>query len=123
MSADKQPRELTAEEADVTFETGNLGFESTAELEPLDEILGQPRAMKALELGLGVRHPTYNIYVAGLNGTGKMQTIRKVLNDRVADTKPPSDWIYVHNFEETDRPIAVDLASGQGSRFRGSPQG
>ncbi|MEJ2720915.1 MAG: AAA family ATPase [bacterium] len=118
MSADKQPRELTAEEVDVSFKMEDLGFESTAELEPLDEIIGQPRAIKALELGLGVPHSTYNIYVAGLNGTGKMQTIRKVLNDRVADTKPPSDWIYVHNFDEADRPIAVDLAPGEGVRFR-----
>jgi len=123
MSAEKQPRELKPEEVDFALDAAGLGFESTAELEPLDEILGQPRAMKALDLGLGVRHPTYNIYVAGLNGTGKMETIRRVLTERVADGEAPSDWVYIHNFDESDRPIAVDLPAGSGLRFQKDMEG
>lgn len=118
MTADTRAKQLAPEDADVVFDAAQLGFDSTDELEPLDTILGQPRAMKALDLGLGIRHVTYNIYVAGLSGTGKKETIKKVLNERVADGDVPSDWVYVHNFDETDRPIAVDLAPGKGSDFK-----
>jgi predicted ATP-dependent protease len=118
MTAEKQARELGPDEIDFVLDPAVLGFESTAELEPLDEILGQPRALKALDLGLGIRHHTYNIYVAGLNGTGQKETITKVLNERMADKAVPSDWVYVHNFIEADRPIAVDLPPGKGNQFQ-----
>jgi ATP-dependent Lon protease len=118
MTANKHARELKPDELDVVFDAADLGFKSTEELDPLDEILGQPRAMKALDLGLGIQHPTYNVYVAGLSGTGKKETIRRVLSERIADGKPPSDWVYVHNFDETDRPIAVDLEPGKGIQLR-----
>lgn len=118
MTAPQRIRELKPEDLDVAFNPASWDFATTKDLEPLDRIIGQPRAMKALDLGLGIRHSTYNVYVAGLNGTGKMETIRNALQVRIADGAAPPDWVYVNNFEEPDRPMAVDLEAGEGVRFR-----
>ncbi|MCX7591326.1 MAG: AAA family ATPase [Kiritimatiellae bacterium] len=114
MKRSPKARRLTAAEVDWQPPSCQPRFRTTEELEPLDKILGQDRGLRALELGLGISHPTYNIYVAGLSGTGKKDTIRRLLTERVAKGKPPSDWIYIHNFDDPDRPIAVDLEAGQG---------
>lgn len=71
--------ELTAEETDSAVDPEILSFSTTADLEPLDEIVGQSRAMSALEVGLGIQQEGYNIFAAGLTGTGKMETIRRSL--------------------------------------------
>ena len=60
--------ELSAEETDSAVDMEVLDFKTTAELEPLDEIVGQSRAMSALEVGLGIQQPGYNIFAAGLTG-------------------------------------------------------
>ncbi|MGQ9662064.1 MAG: Lon protease family protein [Kiritimatiellia bacterium] len=107
-------RRLSAAQVDWKPPAGRKSFRTTDELEPLDKVLGQDRGLRALELGLGIDRPTYNIYVAGLSGTGKKDTIRRLLSERVAKGNPPPDWAYIHNFDDPDRPIAVDLPAGQG---------
>lgn len=123
MNPDGRPREMTAAQTAGWSGEDSLEFRSTEELDPLDEILGQERAMKALDIGLGIDHPTYNIYVAGLSGTGREALIKRVLNERVEDGTPPRDWIYVNNFDRTDRPIAVDLDPGQGTKLQRAMDG
>ena len=98
-------RELSADEVTVSVDLSQFGYASTDELEPLEGIVGQPRAMRALDLGLGVRHRNYHIYVSGLSGTGRLDLIRDAIQDRTADSPAPTDWIFVNNFEAPDRPI------------------
>jgi predicted ATP-dependent protease len=93
-------------------------FMSTEELEPLDEIIGQDRAMAALEIGLGIPHEGYNIYVAGLTGTGKTETIRRSLQKRLDKTTVPCDWVYVNNFDDPDEPWAIGLQAGKGKQLK-----
>ena len=114
----KTAHELTADEVTLAIDPTQFGFESTDELEPLDSIVGQPRAMRALDLGLGVRHRNYHIYVSGLAGTGRLDLISDAITERTADSAVPPDWIYVNNFEEQDRPIAISLPAGTGPRLR-----
>jgi transcriptional regulator with GAF, ATPase, and Fis domain len=52
-------------------------FHSTIELKPIEGIIGQERAMKALKLGVDLRSPGYNIFITGLSGTGKLTTVKK----------------------------------------------
>ena len=85
---------------------------------PLDEIVGQPRAMRALDLGLGIRHSTYHIYVAGMHGTGKMETIRRALAERVSQEPTPDDWVILNNFTTPDHPLAIPLTAGQGLQLK-----
>jgi predicted ATP-dependent protease len=118
MQATGAAQRLTAEDVDVHIDPAALSFASTAELEPLQEIVGQPRALRAIELGLGVRGGKYNIYVAGMSGTGKMETIRRALSERVRREPPPPDWIYVNNFDEPESPRAISLPSGRGVQVK-----
>ncbi len=109
--------ELPAEEADLAVDRNALDFTTTADLEPLDEIIGQSRAMSALEIGLGIKERGYNIFVAGLTGSGRMQTIKTCLQKRLDGSATPSDWVYVHNFTDSDQPWAISLAPGKGHQF------
>jgi len=111
------PRELTVEEVDIG-PVEALEFDNTGHLEPLDEIIGQDRAMAAIEVGLGISRDGYNIFVAGLTGTGKMGTIRKSLRRRLDGSTVPDDWVYLHNFDNSDEPWAVKLPAGKAKRLQ-----
>jgi hypothetical protein len=100
------------------IDSSTFGFQTTDELSPLDEIVGQPRALRAFDLGLGVRQPGYHIYVSGLSGTGRMEMAHRALADRSRQEQPPSDWVYVNNIDEPEQPIAISLQPGQGGQLK-----
>jgi lon-related putative ATP-dependent protease len=110
--------ELKASDLDLPLDPGELGFRTTDEVEPLDHLHGQERALRALEFGLAVRHRGYNVYVSGMTGTGKKQLIQALLEARAGREAKPDDWVYVHNFDEPERPLALRLPSGHGVRLR-----
>ena len=95
-----------------------LGFDDTSELEPLNEIIGQERAVEALEFGLHMKGPGFNLYVAGPVGTGKGTLIRQMVK-RIAQASPaPADWCYVNNFQDSSRPVCLSFPAGQGCAFK-----
>lgn len=92
-------------------------FQSTAELTPLEGIIGQERAVKALEFGLAVKMKGYNIYMCGPSGTGKT-TYALSSTQKLAATEPvPMDWCYVYNFENPMKPMAISFEAGRGKGF------
>jgi ATP-dependent Lon protease len=109
---------LSAAELSVELDPTELGFETTDELPPLNELVGQARAQGALAVGLSIRQTGYNIYVSGLKETGRKELVRSLLAGRAASEPTPADWVYVHNFDEPDCPTALRLGCGQGSRLR-----
>ncbi|MGQ9601182.1 MAG: Lon protease family protein [Candidatus Bipolaricaulia bacterium] len=111
-------RELRAEELRRRCDPGIFDFQTTAELEPLREVIGQERAIEALECGLGIKDPRYNIYVAGGPGTGKMSIIRSYLERVSAEEPRPPDLCYVHNFEDPYTPRYLPLQPGKGVRLK-----
>jgi lon-related putative ATP-dependent protease len=111
-------RELRADKVTLNIDPKSFGFRSTAELQPLSEIVGQPRALRALDLGTGIRHPNYHIYVAGLVGTGRAELISHALRQRISDHSIPPDWVYVNHFDEPDCPLAISFPAGQGVQLR-----
>lgn len=111
-------RELAASETGPVFDPAGFGFQTTDDLSPLDEIVGQPRAVRAMDLGLGVRRPGYHIFLSGLSGTGKMEMARRTLAARARQEAPPPDWVYVNNFDEAEQPIAISLKAGQGKQLQ-----
>jgi ATP-dependent Lon protease len=112
-----RPRELSAK--DLRFVTEIAGkFISTAELSEGKEFVGQERALAALELGLGVGNSSYNIFVSGLTGTDKLETLRRWIADRVSCNATPGDWVYVHNFKQPDAPRAICLKAGEGKQLK-----
>ncbi len=98
-------------------------FDCTKELAPLREFIGQDRAIRAIQFGLSMDHDGYNVFVAGLTGTGKTSLVksyveRLVAKQRVGDGFHPDDWAYVHNFSDPDRPNAISMPQGTCRGFR-----
>lgn len=110
------PRELSAEELRFSTKIDHR-FSSTRELSGAKEFFGQEKALAALELGLGVSGSGYNIFVSGLAGAEKLETLRDWLAQHAAKAPTPGDWIYVHNFKHPDAPTAIYLRPGQGTRL------
>jgi lon-related putative ATP-dependent protease len=110
--------ELHPRDLRYTCDPKTLGFQSTEELEPLDQVIGQDRAVRSIDFGLTIRSFGYNIYAAGVPGTGKKSLIKSFV-DRIARAQPaPPDTFYVHNFSEPDYPCALRAAPGVGTQFK-----
>ncbi len=111
-------RRVPVDQVRWTCRPDDLPFETTADLPPGDSIVGQERAVSALDFGLTVPQPGYNIFVAGPPGTGRTTYTQSRVTQVAASQTVPSDWIYVHNFQQPDQPLAIPMPPGQGSRFR-----
>lgn len=94
-------------------------FETTAELEKKpNQMIGQERAVQAMDFGLSVEQFGYNLFVVGPTGTGKM-TLTLDSVKKLASTMPvPNDWCYVYNFENPDHPLVLSFPAGEGLRFQ-----
>ena len=114
------PPEQLAWRCDLTF----LPFTCTADMTPLEDFIGQDRAIRAIEFGLGVNKPGFNIFVTGLTGTGKTSIIKAFLKKltsttvAAAATETPDDWCYVYNFADPDRPQALKIRRGLGKALK-----
>ncbi len=94
-----------------------LGFETTAELPDFNDAIGQKRALRSIEFGLGVEGAGFNLYVSGETGTGRTSTIASILSKRAKSEPQPHDWVYVNNFKDSDSAISLDLPAGKGSEL------
>ncbi|MFL7866709.1 AAA family ATPase [Vibrio cincinnatiensis] len=95
-----------------------LPCKSTKELAPIDEIVGQERAQKAVEFAMSIKEKGYNIYAIGRNGLGKRTMILRYLNRHQHENTELFDWCYVANFEDIRTPRVLKLPSGVGQQFR-----
>lgn len=109
--------ELTAEQCRWRCDPELLGFESTADVEPLQRIMGQEDAVEALQFGLKNRYRGDNVFVRGLSGFGRMSLINQMIAD-IADGDPDTpDRCYINNFENSDQPKLLVLPQGRGREF------
>ncbi len=100
-----------------------LDFKCTSELTPPGEFIGQSRAIRAIEFGLSMESDGYNIYVAGITGTGKTSAVKSHINrliekKKAEDKGRPEDWCYLHNFTDPDQPQIINLPQGKGKTLR-----
>jgi predicted ATP-dependent protease len=94
-----------------------LDFETTAELPDFNDAIGQKRALRSIEFGLGVDGSGFNLYISGETGTGRTSTIASILSKRAKNEPQPHDWVYVNNFKDSDSAISLDLPAGKGSEL------
>lgn len=114
----RTPGELSPHQLNHACPPGIFEFQSTAELPPLEEVVGQDRATRAIEFGIDITSEGYNIFALGPTGAGKTTVIHQFLQ-RKASTQPvPNDWCYVNSFDDPGRPRAVSLPPGRGCTFR-----
>ena len=102
---------------DVEKEIGD--FRNTSDLDPSEGVIGQDRAVLAMEFGLAMDAPGYNIFVVGPHGTGK-NTYTEAIVEKASERMKnlPKDWCYIHNFKDDDRPRIVDFPAGLGKTFQ-----
>ncbi len=95
-----------------------LTFATTEELEPIDGMIGQTRALEAVEFGSRIDKAGFNLFVIGGTGVGMREAVKAMLAEDAAKRPSPPDWVYVNNFVKPDRPIAIELPSGRATGFR-----
>lgn len=91
-----------------------FSFETTAELEEMQRIIGQERAIEAIRVGVGIEHEGFNLFALGPNGTGKHTAVFQYLSQKAAQEPTPDDWCYVYNFDQPRQPKVLRLPAGQG---------
>jgi len=110
-------RKLLLEELTHTCDPDTFGFENTAEIEAVEGMVGQERAVSSIDFGLGIRSEGFSIYVAGRPGTGRNSSVTARISAKAGQQARGSDWVYVHNFRDPYRPRAIRLSSGRAQEF------
>ena len=119
----KEKNELSYKDLKMTCNENMFHFETTKELEPINDGIGQERGIKALEFGIDINVKGYNIYLEGPSGVGKTMYTKNYLESIAPKKKVPNDWCYIYNFQNPNEPIAVSLPAGQGKEFKESMDG
>jgi lon-related putative ATP-dependent protease len=94
-----------------------FNFETTADIEPLDQVIGQERAVRAITFGLEMKSAGYHIFVTGPEGTGKTTIVQEIIRKAAKTLPTPPDWCMVNNFKDEFRPRAIPIAPGHAARF------
>jgi lon-related putative ATP-dependent protease len=116
--AKKKNSEVSLEDLRWSLDPGTLVFETTEDLKPLKGIIGQKRGVEALQFGMGMDMPGYNIFVTGQPRSGRMAAVKKILKETSQKKKVPDDLCYVNNFKNPEVPILLSQRPGLGRELR-----
>ena len=119
----KEKNELSYKSLKMVCDKEMFHFETTEELEPINDGIGQERGIKALEFGINVDVKGNNLYLEGPSGVGKTMYAKNYLDKIAIKKKVPNDWCYIYNFQNPNEPIAVSLPAGQGKEFKENMDG
>ncbi len=111
-------KSLKVDEVYKVCDNKTLAKKVKTEIKPHYDIISQSRAVRAISMGLEIQKPGYNIYLAGIHGTGKKSVLHNFLKKTADKRKTPFDWIYVNNFEDSESPIALEIPTGTAKRFK-----
>ncbi|MFP4059323.1 MAG: Lon protease family protein [Bacteroidales bacterium] len=100
------------------IDPSRLNFKRSEDIQPLETIIGQKRAMKALNFGVGNKAFGFNIYVSGYPGTGRLSAVKNFIRKKSKEQESPVDWCYVNNFKDSYCPRAIKLPTGMATEFR-----
>lgn len=112
MTIDVDALRLPPEQLTAPIDLDNLGFSSTDDLDPFRGILGQERAVEALQFGVAMHRPGYNVFVMGEPGTGRFSYVMRYLKAEAKRQVTPQDYVYVNNFDEPREPCSLSLSPG-----------
>ncbi len=111
------PQALTASELRRICDPAIFKFTSTAQVQPLDEVIGQERAVRSINFGLNMNRPGYNIFVSGPEGSGKRTIVQDIVSRHALKQPAPDDWCMVNNFDDEFRPKAICVPAGKANHF------
>jgi predicted ATP-dependent protease len=113
----EEKHRLKPEDLRKSYRPQNLTFKDTSEVDPLEDVIGQDRAMQAIRFGIEMQRPGYHIFVTGREGTGRTTIVGEFARKHAESLPTPDDWCMVHNFQDPFRPKALRLPAGQSGRF------
>ncbi len=96
----------------------SLEFKTTADLSSLNTVIGQKRAVAAINFALEIDDTGYNLFITGPYGTGRTTIVKDLINKIARKRVIPNDWAFVYNFHNVDEPIAIEFPAGQAFRLR-----
>lgn len=108
---------LTVEQLYQACDVSQFDFNTTDDLGDLSEIIGQTRALDAIQFGIGIRKKGYNIFALGRSGTGKHTVVSQLLTQAASSQNELNDWCYVNNFDHPHKPNVIRLDKGLGQQF------
>jgi lon-related putative ATP-dependent protease len=109
--AARRRQSLPPSELRRVVNASSLGFRTTDDLTPINGLIGQERALKAIQFGTDIKSHDYNMFVLGPPASGKTTAVKAHLGPKAAEASTPPDWVYVYNFENPNRPKALRLPS------------
>lgn len=112
------PAALTEDQIYHRCPLDKLNFETTATLEELELPFGQERLLRAMEFGASMEASGFNLFVLGPSGAGKHELVMQFLDKHAEGQPVPSDWCHVFNFQQSDKPKAIELPPGEGRVFK-----
>ena len=117
MPTKKSYTEVPVETLRWRLDPSTLPFKTTDDIKPLKEIIGQQRGVEAFQFGIGIDRPGYNLFVTGAAGSGRMSTVRKLLQEISKKDNAPDDLCYVNCFKNPESPTLLRLKAGKGASF------
>lgn len=111
------PKSLAPSQLRRVCDPAVFEFDSTADIDPLDEVIGQERAVQSINLGLNMNQPGYNIFITGLEGSGKRTIVQDIVSRHAKQQSTPDDWCMVNNFGDEFRPKAICVPTGKATQF------
>jgi len=111
--AELEPRALRRR-----YDPAEIPFPTTDAAGGVPGPVGQPRALAAIQFGIGIAREGYNIFALGPPGTGRHSLVLQALRERAAKRPVPPDLCYVYNFDDPHRPRLLSLPPGSGAKLR-----
>jgi lon-related putative ATP-dependent protease len=112
------PAALSVEQMYRRADLSKIAFQTTDDLERIGGIVGQKRAVDAIDFGTRMHQPGFNLFVIGSDGARMHGAVQSLLKDRAAEKPELSDWVYVNNFVDSRKPVAIRLPAGRAMHFR-----
>ncbi len=100
------------------YDIDKLDFETTEDISPLKGIIGQDRAICAMDFGLNIKRKGYNVYVAGMSGTGRTSYTMSMIEQIARYKRDNFDYVYVYNYKSPNEPISLKFRTGNGKKFK-----
>lgn len=117
-----QVKALSAKQLRSFCERAEFNFKTTDEIPNFEGIMGQERAVEALSFAIEIDQPGYNMFLMGSSGLGKHTLLKQFLDKTAATQNAADDWCYVYNFDDPQKPRAINLTAGEGRKFRDAMQ-
>ena len=118
MPENTSPKEVPIEKLRWRLDPATLSFETTQDLKPLKKIIGQNRGVEAFRFGINIDKSGYNVFVTGMPGSGRMSTVKKLLEEMSKKDSAPDDFCYVNCFKNPETPILLRFKTGRGAAFK-----